>query len=122
MEKGWIGRNKWIFFVGPLALVAFIALGGEVVMHLWNWLAPALFGWHQITFWQALGLLVLSRILFGNLGGGGGGGNHRSKCDRRNSERWERMTPEEREDFRQKMRSRSGGFGEPTGETSEPAS
>jgi hypothetical protein len=120
MEKGWIKRNKWIFFVGPLALAVFVAIGGEVVMHLWNWLLPAMFGWRQITFWQALGLLVLSRILFGNLGGGGGGNNH-SKCDRRNSESWERMTPEEREDFRQKMRSRRGGFAEPASEHSEPA-
>jgi hypothetical protein len=120
MEKGWIRRNKWIFFVGPLALAAFVALGGEVVMHLWNWLVPALFGWRQITFWQALGLLILSRILFGNLGGGGGG-NDRAKWGRRNSERWEQMTPEEREKFRQKMGSRCCGLSEPTSESEETA-
>ena len=102
MGNDWIKRNKWIFFVGPLALAVFVTLGGEVVMHLWNWLVPALFGRRQITFWQALGLLVLSRILFGNLGGGGGG-NDRSKCERRKSDRWERMTPEEREKFRAGM-------------------
>jgi len=91
----------------------FVTLGGEVVMHLWNWLVPALFGWRQITFWQALGLLVLSRILFGNLGGGGGG-NDRSKCERRKSDRWERMTPEEREKFRQNMRERWCGSERPS--------
>jgi len=37
----------------------------RVVMHLWNWLLPALFGWRQVTFWQALGLVLLCRILFG---------------------------------------------------------
>jgi hypothetical protein len=125
MENGWIKRNKWIFFVGPLALAAFVAIGGEVVMHLWNWLVPALFGWRQITFWQALGLLVLSRILFGNLGGGGGGGGgggkDHSKCERRNSGRWERMSPDEREKFRQDMRSRCGGFAEPASENEETA-
>jgi hypothetical protein len=60
-------KKKWIF-VAPPAIVLFIAIGGEVVMHLWNWLLPMLFGWRQITFWQALGLLVLCRILFGGLG------------------------------------------------------
>jgi len=52
MENSWIKRNKWIFVAGPLALAAFIALFGEVTMLLWNWLAPMLFGWRHITFWQ----------------------------------------------------------------------
>ena len=51
----------------------FVFLFGELVMHLWNWLLPALFGWHPIGFWQALGLLVLCRILFGGFGGHGAG-------------------------------------------------
>ena len=111
-------RKKWIYFVAPPALVLFIAIGGEIVQQLWNWLAPALFGWQQVTFWQALGLLALCRILFGGFGGGGG---HRSKFGRRMEERWERMTPEEREKFQQGMRKRCGSFGGPTGETTGPA-
>ena len=98
-------RKKWIFLVAPPALVIFIAIGGEVVQHLWNWLLPTLFGWRQITFWQALGLLALCRILFG---GFGGGGSHRSKSRGRMAERWEQMTPEEREKFREGMRHRCG--------------
>ena len=104
--------------MAPPALVLFIAIGGEVVMHLWNWLLPALFGWRQITFWQALGLLVLCRILFG---GYGGHGSDRSMAGGRRSKRWEKMTPEEREKFRQDMRSRCGGFGAPAGGTGEAA-
>ena len=92
-------RKKWIFFVAPPAIVLFVALCGEVVMHLWNWLLPALFGWRQITFWQALGLLVLCRILFG-----GFGGQARWRQSGGQWQRWERMTPEEREKFRQRMR------------------
>ena len=46
------------------------------VMLLWNWLLPLLFGWHLITFWQALGLLALCRILFGGISGRG---FHRSR-------------------------------------------
>ena len=112
-------RRKWIFFVAPLALVLFIWIGGEVVLHLWNWLLPALFGWRLITFWQALGLLILCRILFGNWGGGHRG--VRSNVRRRLHEKWERMTPEEREKFRQSWRARCGGFGEPESGSQEPA-
>jgi hypothetical protein len=110
-------KKKWII-LAPLAILAlllFVALGGELVRQLWNWLLPPLFGWRQITFWQALGLLALCRILFG-----GWGGNHgsRSKFRRRAGERWDRMTPEEREQFRQGMRGRCG-FGPSAGESGE---
>jgi hypothetical protein len=110
-------KRKWIFFVAPPAIVIFIAIFGEVVMHLWNWLTPALFGLRQITFWQALGLLALCRILFGGWGGGSNRTNHRGQ----KGERWARMTPEEREKFRQNMRSRWCEVGAPASETNEPA-
>jgi RNA polymerase sigma factor (sigma-70 family) len=64
-KHGWIKRNKWIFFVAPLGVAVFIAIwrrSGDASVEL---AAAALFGWRQITFWQALGLLVLCRILFG---------------------------------------------------------
>lgn len=95
-------------FIAPAAIVGmllFAAIGGELVKLLWNWLLPPLFGWRQITFWQALGLLALCRILFGGFGLRGHG---RSGFRRRMAERWEQMTPEERERFRQGMRC---GFG-----------
>lgn len=96
----------------PLAIVGmliFIFIGGTVVMLLWNWLAPALFGLRSVTFWQAIGLLALCRILFGGFGLGGGHrhsrrrmeGRVRERVDERMRERWEQMTPEERERFRQ---------------------
>jgi len=110
-------RRK-MFYIAPLAIVAmvlFVFVGGEVVLHLWNWLLPGLFGWRQITFWQALGILVLCRILFG---GFGGRGFQRSHFRRRMAERWERMTPEERERFRQGMRGRCG-FGLPASESKQ---
>jgi hypothetical protein len=112
--------RKKLIFIAPLAvlgLLLFIAIGGEVVLQLWNWLLPPLFGWSQITFWQALGLLALCRILFG---GFGHRGFYRSGIRRRiaerMTERWERMTPEERERFRQGMRGRCG-FGPSAGES-----
>jgi len=118
MQDRWIKRNKWIFFVAPLAIAAFVAIFGEVVMHLWNWLTPMLFGWRQVNFWQALGLLALCRILFGGFGGHGRGRHGRGN---RRCERWEGMTPEEREKFRQDMRTRWSRVGAPASETNEPA-
>jgi len=110
-------RRKWIF-LAPLAILGillFIAIGGEVVLQLWNWLLPPIFGWRQITFWQALGILALCRILFGGFGIHGSG---RSNFRRRMAERWELMTPEERERFRQGVRGRCG-FGPSASESKE---
>jgi hypothetical protein len=101
-------KTKWIF-LAPLAILGFAlfaALGALIVMLLWNWLMPAVFGWRAVTFWQALGLLVLCRILFGGIGHRGMG---RSRMRSRMARRWERMTPEERERFRAGLRTRCGG-------------
>ena len=120
-------RRKWIF-IAPLAILGmlvFTAIGGELVLQLWNWLLPSLFGFRQITFWQALGILLLCRILFGGFGGRGFGssgvrGRMRERMaermGERTAERWDRMTPEERERFRQGMRGRCG-FGPSTSES-----
>jgi hypothetical protein len=97
-------RAKRLIWIAPLAILGmaiFITLGGTVVRLLWNGLLPELFGFPAVTFWQALGLLALCRILFGGFGMHGGG--RRS----RRAELWARMTPEERERFHQRMR---GGF------------
>ena len=109
-------RVKKLIWIAPLAILGmllFIFIGGEIVLHLWNWLLPALFGWRQITFWQALGMLLLCRILFGGRGWHGSG---RSDYRRRMAERWERMTPVERERFQQGIRGRCG-FGPSTAES-----
>jgi len=95
--------------------VLFVALFGFVVMALWNWLMPALFGLKVIGYWQALGLVILCRILFGGRGSMGHGGRWRHRM----KERWERMTPEERERFRQGFYGRWGRFS-PQQPESEP--
>jgi hypothetical protein len=103
-------RRRRLIFIAPFAILAILVLifiGGELVLHLWNWLLPPLFGWRQITFWQALGILVLCRILFGGLGRHG---SYRPSFRRRMEARCKNMTPEERERFRQRIRER-WGFG-----------
>ena len=62
----------------PVVIAIVVFVFGGIVMLLWNWLLPRLFGWPEITLLQGFGLLVLCRMLFGGFGGGGGGG-HQSK-------------------------------------------
>jgi hypothetical protein len=101
MRRHWAKRGVKFLLLAVVALVAF----GFAVMGLWNWLVPDLFGGRSIGFWQAAGLAVLSRLLFG--GFRGGPGRHGHWRDRM-GERWERMTPEEREKFREGLRDRCG--------------
>src|SRR5258708_7942934 len=109
-------RIIWMAPLGILGLALFIFIGGEIVMRLWNWLLPPLFGWRTIGFWQALAILALCRILFGGLGCHGGGRSYgRRRIRERMRERWEHMTPEERERFQQSGRGR-GGAGPSAGE------
>ncbi len=68
-------KNKFLKFA--LFTVLFIAVYSVALWVLWNWLMPTLFGLPVISFWQALGLLVLSRVLFGGfLGRLRGGGRY----------------------------------------------
>ena len=108
-------RRQRLVVIIPAAIAGialFTFLGGLVVMLLWNWLTPMLFGWRTITFWQAWGVLALCRILFGGfrLHGGRPRGEIRHRMvDRiadRVAERFDAMSPEERERFRQRMRER----------------
>jgi hypothetical protein len=104
----WLLRGlKFIFFAA-----LFVAAAGFVTMSLWNWLVPVLFQGPALNFWQTLGLLLLSRILFGGWGRGGRG---RAWARRRNmwkhklETRMAGLTPEEQEKFRQKMQGACGG-------------
>src|SRR6266403_2912710 len=101
MKARWVVRGLKIGLIGITAIVVF----GFIVMSLWNWLAPAVFGARTINFGQALGVLVLSKILFGGFRGRPGYGGH---WRRRMSARWQQMTPEEREKFRQGISHRCG--------------
>ena len=97
MRRHWFSRILRFLLFAAL----FVAVAGLVVMRLWNWLTPTLFGWHVITFWQAVGILILSKILLGGFRGRPGWHPY---WRRRMMERWEQMTPEERQKFKQGMR------------------
>jgi hypothetical protein len=106
-------RVAKVLGVGIVALTVTGVVLGEAVLHLWNALMPEIFGLRPIGFWQALGLMALSWILFGGLGMFHGKRGPSSHWRHRMAERWEQMPPEEREKFAQGLRGRCGRRGGP---------
>lgn len=100
--------KKFVFF--PLFGVGALFLGGWAVMLLWNAILPDVTGVKTLTYWQALGLLVLSRILFGGWRGGRPGGYAKHNSDFRKhtawKDKWMNMSMEERMKFKQEWRER----------------
>ena len=94
--------------------IAGLAALSAIVMVLWNLLIPSIFGLVAINFWQALGLFVLARILFGGFGFGRRGHKRDRMHDKMQGmnlihEKWKHMTDEERKEFIEKRRK--FGFG-----------
>jgi hypothetical protein len=105
---------KKLFFKGrfvfiPLAIAAFVSLASFLVMQLWNNLLPDIFHITTITFWQAMGIFILCKILFGFGRGGGRGFRNAPWMRHKMEERLKSMTPEQREKFRQKMQQHNCG-------------
>ena len=86
----------------PLMGIVMLGLIGLVTQWLWNWLVPELFAGPILTFWQALGLLALSKIFFWTFGRGRGYWKYRP-MGQEWSHKWSTMSPEDRERFKQKM-------------------
>ena len=94
MKKVLIVMGFGALFIGAMALFAF------VTMSLWNWLIPVIFGLPLISFWQAVGLLILAKILFGGFGRGGRHGGRRHWRGRM-KRRWMNMSPEQRAEYKE---------------------
>lgn len=103
MKKLWIKKGLMILLFGSIAVLVF----GFVVMLLWNNILVAVTGVKAISFLQALGILLLSKILFGGFGGRGWRGSTAWK--QKMKQRFENMTPEEREKFKAEWKNRCGG-------------
>lgn len=102
-RRGW-WIAKFVVF-GLLMLVVF----GLVTQTLWNWLVPVLFSGPLISFWQAMGLLALSKILFWGFGGGGHrrwGGHRNHQWKQQWAEKYSKLSPEEREKFKQRFKEK----------------
>ena len=98
---------KVLFFL--IAVAAFLIVAGWIVMVLWNLILPDVVGVRQISWWQALGILVLSRLLFGSWGRFG-----RRHLDHRKTmwrNKWKEMNDEERAAFKARWREKCGQKG-----------
>ena len=102
MKKFWIKKGLLFFTF----FIAFVLLLGLVVMGLWNAILPAVIGVKVITFTQALGILLLSKILFGGFHGGFKGRREQWKMNMQ--EKMGNMTPEEKEKFKAEWQNRCG--------------
>ena len=106
-------------FLIPLAVLAFVGVLTFVVHALWNGVLIDVLAVKAITYWQALGLLVLAKILFGGFPGGRRGCGRRGR-DRMLFKQWESLNAEQREQLREEMRRRFGDWPRPWGETQRP--
>jgi len=103
-------KGRFVFI--PVAIAAFLSLISFAVMQLWNNLLPAILHVSAITFWQAMGIFILCKILFG-FGKGSKPGWARGGSpwmQRRMEERFKNMSPEEREKFKAKLKDRMCGW------------
>jgi len=97
-EPRWLFALKitGVVLLGIIGFGALAILFGYAVMWLWNWLLPGLFGFKVITFWQGVGIVILSRIIFGGICHKSGSHNHHRRSHRcynhtkqKWSEKWE---------------------------------
>lgn len=100
------GRRRFFFF--PFIALFFLLGMGAVVMLLWNAILPPLVSVNAITYWQAVGLLVLCRILFGNFRKPGSfrppASDYRQHKMHEWKDKWRQMTPEERARMKDKWK------------------
>ncbi|MBS1947269.1 MAG: hypothetical protein JST47_05835 [Bacteroidetes bacterium] len=96
-----------LLFIIPMAFAG-LALFGWAVMLLWNGILVPVIHVSAISFWQALGILLLSKILFGGFRGAGGGRWGRHRMRKEMFDRWEKMSPEEKEKFKAEWQNRCG--------------
>ena len=106
------GGLAFLFFIGVFALAAL------AVMFLWNWLIPSIIGWSVINYWQAIGLMALTRLLLGGFGKFGPFGHHaggffpgnREEHERFHKQFHERMRNMPWEERREQIRKQMANF------------
>lgn len=101
-------KKLWFIKMIVFALAG-ITVMTAIVMWTWNWLVPELFHGPVITFYQTIGLLILSRLLFRGFLGIGNRGMHGKQWNPW-KDRMEKMDPEQREKMRDLWKKRCGGY------------
>ena len=116
-RRFWFGKAVMIL----VFCAAFVMLFSFIVMSIWNAVLPAVLGVKVITFWQALGILVLSKILFSGFGGFHHKREHfRNRFRQKMLNKWEKMTPEEKKKFKDELKNRCRTWGGPFSDRNFP--
>ena len=114
MKRHRIRRIIFLFLlIGPLAIL----LVAGLTMLLWNNVLVPVLHVSSVTFWQALGILLLSKILFSSFGGRG----DPRRFFQKQRMLWESMTPEQKEKFKQEWKDRCRRRGNQPGDIGMPA-
>jgi hypothetical protein len=102
-----MNKNYSKLFLYPLWIISLVAIFGTITMYLWNALLPTIAGLPIINWFQAVGLLILCRILFGGIEHGFRGGVF---LNRKNlfHDRWNAMSDEERNTLAEQIKKRHG--------------
>ncbi len=107
-RRFWFGKAVMIL----VFCTAFVMLFSYIVMRLWNGILPDVIGVKVISFWQAMGILVLSKILFSGFGGFANKKEQfRNRFRQKMLDKWEHMTPEEKQKFKDEWKNRCRGWG-----------
>lgn len=107
-----VGQKVAIGFILGIIIVGIAAAVGLVTKLLWNWLMPEIFGLPSITYWQSVGLLLLSCIFFKNIGNDSSG----KRSDRRRKRRLRHYMSEEQKPENESPPEDQPGPGEPSPE------
>lgn len=111
MKGRFVKERIPLIILGVLAVITLVTF---IVMGLWNSILVPVLSIHTINFWQALGILVLSKILFGGFHGRGKWGRHRDDPNhlwkKEMMSKWKTMSPEERDKFKQEWKDRCRGW------------
>ncbi len=97
-----IDMRRFKFLKIAMMVIIIFSLVSGIVMFLWNWLMPELFGLPVITFWKAAGLLLLSKILFGGFKKSHNGPNG-PPWKKHWQEKWQNIPEEKREKWKQRF-------------------
>jgi hypothetical protein len=102
-RRFWFGKAVMIL----VFCTAFVMLFSFIVMSLWNGILTDVLGVKAVTFWQALGILILSKILFSGFGGLHHKREHfKNRFRQKMMDKWEKMTPEEKQRFKDEWKNR----------------
>jgi hypothetical protein len=99
------GKKAVVMLFFAIAFAVFIAAVVWVLMSLWNAILPEVIGVKPVSYWQAAGILLLSKILFSGFSGGGRKHSWKKRGQNKLKSKWMSMKPEERAEMKDRWKS-----------------